>query len=253
MKAVLYIGHGTRTKKGVQELKSFIQRLMAQCDVPIQEYCFLKLTEPPIEAAFQRCVERGATEITVVPLFLLAAGHIKEDIPKALSSVRERYPTIKVKVRNPLGVQEKILNVIEDLVLETVPDLTFKDSILIVGVGGSDPSIPFAYEEIIKGIKQRLGNENISVCYLAAAEPSLQEGMEIISEKAAKRIIVIPYLFFSGQLLHVIKQKVKERQKQGQDIICINPLSSHPDIEEIVLQSTCEIVTQTEDLLVVEQ
>lgn len=247
MKAVLYIGHGTRTKKGVQELKSFIQRLMAQNDVPIQEYCFLKLTEPPIEAAFQRCVERGATEITVVPLFLLAAGHIKEDIPKALCSVCESNPMIKVNVSDPLGVQEKILAVIEELVQERVPDLTCKDSILIVGVGGSDPTIPVAYQEIIKGLEQRLGNENISVCYLAVAEPGLQEGMEIISRKADKRVIVIPYLFFSGQLLHVIKQKVNERQKQGQDIICINPLSSHPDIEKIVLQSTFETVTQRKE------
>src|SRR6476660_4577382 len=109
MKAILYIGHGTRSKKGVKEADSFVKRVMAQIDVPIQEICFLELTDPCIEEGFFRCVERGATEITVIPLFLLSAGHIKKDIPQVLISLRKRYATIQVNVRDPFGVQGKIL------------------------------------------------------------------------------------------------------------------------------------------------
>lgn len=240
MRAVLYIGHGTRTKEGVQELTSFIQRVMEQSDVPIQEYCFLKLTEPPIETGFRRCVERGATEITIVPLFLLAAGHIKEDIPQALLPLRKKFPNVKVNVRNPLGVQAKILDVIEELVRKTVNNLTQRDSILIVGVGGSDPGIPANFEEIKKGIKNRLEIDDVSICYLAAAEPNLLKGLDLISKNEENRAIVIPYLFFPGQLLNVIKQHVNERKKQGLQIFTIDPLSSHRMIEHIILQSIIE-------------
>ncbi|HHY73570.1 MAG TPA: sirohydrochlorin chelatase [Bacillus bacterium] len=238
MKAILYIGHGTRSKKGVQELKAFMQHLIKRSEAPIQEISFLKLTEPSIEVGFERCVERGATEITVIPLFLLAASHIKEDIPQALSSLSEKYPTIKVNVKNPLGVQDKIVHMIADSVKEAVPDLGARDSILIVGVGGSDPSIPLAFENIITVLEKRLGHKDISICYLAAAKPSLQEGFEIISKKPPNRLIVIPYLFFPGQLLALVNQQIRELEKHGQSIIAIEPLSSHQVILDLVLQST---------------
>ncbi|MFL6556918.1 MAG: sirohydrochlorin chelatase, partial [Bacillus sp. (in: firmicutes)] len=105
MRGILYIGHGTRSKEGAAEANSFIHRVMERIDVSIQEMSFLELTEPSIEEGFRRCVIRGATEITVIPLFLLSAGHIKEDIPQALTSLQKRFPNIEVKIRNPFGVQ----------------------------------------------------------------------------------------------------------------------------------------------------
>lgn len=238
MKAILYIGHGTRSKKDMEEVRAFIQKVMEHNDISIQEFCFLKLTEPLIEEGFQRCLERGATEITIVPLFLLAAGHIKDDIPQELTSIRKRYPNIEVKVRDPFGVQDKILDSIADLVRNTVSDLTPRDSILLVGVGGSDPSIPSVFEEIVKGLRNRLETNHVSVCYLAAAKPGLQEGIEIISENSSNRVIVVPYLLFSGQLFNIVKQKVREKQKQGQQFFCTNPLSEHPVLRETVIEST---------------
>lgn len=240
VKAILYIGHGTRSKEGAEEAKSFIHRVMERINVEIQEVCFLELTKPGIEEGFLHCVERGATEITVVPLFLLAAGHIKEDIPKALSSLCERYPTINVKIRDPFGVQGKILDGIAEMVKETVTDLTPKDSILIVGRGSSDKSIHTAFADIARGISKRLGIENIQVCYLAATEPRLPEGLETISKNATGKIIVIPYLLFSGLLLKEVDQMVSMKRKLGQQIIHTGQLSKHRVIEDIITERATE-------------
>lgn len=238
MKAILYIGHGTRSKKDMEGVRTFLQRVMESSDIPIQECCFLKLTQPLIEEGFLRCVDRGATEITIVPLFLLAAGHIKEDIPQVLNSLCKRYPSIDVRVRDPLGIKDKILDAIVDLVRNSVSDLTPRDSILLVGVGGSDPSILSAFDEIAKGIRSRLEIGYVSVCYLAAAKPGLQEGIEVISKQSSGRVIVVPYLLFSGLLFNIVKQKVGEKQKQGQQFYCTNPLSVHPVLLEAVVEST---------------
>jgi sirohydrochlorin ferrochelatase len=236
MKAILYIGHGTRSKVGADEAKTFIHRVMERIDVEIQEISFLELTKPSIEEGFLRCVKRGATEISVIPLFLLAAGHIKEDIPQALASLREKYPNIQVNIRDPFGVQGKILDGITELVRDTVEDLSEQDSILIVGRGSSDNSIHTAFAEIIEGIRVRLGTNYVSVCYLAAAEPRLDEGLEIISKYTTGRIIVIPYLLFSGLLLSEVNQMVKRRQKLGQPIIHTGSLSKHRVIEDIIIE-----------------
>ncbi len=228
MKAILYIGHGTRSKKGAEEAQSFIERVMGRVDVPIQEICFLELTEPLIEEGFTTCVERGATTIEVVPLFLLAAGHIKQDIPQALSLLQEKYPQIQVNVQDPFGVQGGILNAIAELVRDSVNELEPRDRLLIVGRGSSDPAIHADFAMIAAGIKERLEIEHVSVCYLAAAEPRLREGLETISASSdTGRVIVVPYLLFSGLLIAEVDHEVRKRQKQGQQILHTGPLSRH--------------------------
>jgi sirohydrochlorin ferrochelatase len=236
MKAILYIGHGTRSKKGAEEAKSFLQRVINRVEVPIQEFSFLELTEPFIDQGFQRCVERGATEITVVPLFLLAAGHIKKDIPEALLKLKEKYPAIEVKMRDPFGVQQAILDAIEELVLSVVEDVSQSDSLLIVGRGSSDLSIHTAFAEIATGIGKRLGTERVSVCYLAAASPRFEEGLETVSQQATGKVIVIPYLLFSGLLLSEVIRNVRTRQRKGETIHCTGPLTEHRAIENLLIK-----------------
>jgi sirohydrochlorin ferrochelatase len=235
MKAILYIGHGTRSKKGAEEAHSFIERVMGRIDVPIQEISFLELTEPLIEEGFKRCVERGATEITVVPLFLLAAGHIKQDIPQALSELATKYPHIYLQVKDPFGVQGEILDALADLVRVTVVNLFPEDGILIVGRGSSDPAIQADFLIIADGLKKRLGIANVSVCYLAAAEPRLSEGLETITQIATGKVIVVPYLLFSGLLISEVNQKVRKLQDQGKRILHTGPLRGHRVIEDIVI------------------
>jgi sirohydrochlorin ferrochelatase len=236
MRAILYIGHGTRSKIGAEEAKSFLQRVIDQVDIPIQEISFLELTEPFIDKGFQRCVERGATEITVVPLFLLAAGHIKKDIPEALAKLKENYPAVQVKMRDPFGVQGEILDAIGELVMSVAEDVTQEDTLLIVGRGSSDPSIHTAFAEIATGIGERLGTEKVSVCYLAAASPRFEEGLEVASQQATGKVIVIPYLLFSGLLLSEVIRNVRRRQGKGETIHWTGPLTEHRAIENLFIK-----------------
>lgn len=233
MKAILYVGHGTRSKKGENEAKSFLQNVMAKVDYPIQEISFLELSSPSIDEGFQRCVDRGASEVSVVPILLLTAGHMKHDIPAELTALQARYPHIPITLKQAFGIQESIMDAIAELVRESVQDLTREDSILIVGRGSSDPEIHIAFSEIEKGIQKRLGVARISSCYLAAAEPKFHDGLESMLNQAPQRVIVIPYLLFSGLLLSEVILWCK---KLGPKVIQIDPLSRHKATEDVVVQ-----------------
>jgi sirohydrochlorin ferrochelatase len=232
MKAILYICHGTRSRKGADEARAFLNRVMERIDIPIQEYSFLELTDPLIEEGFRKCVERGATEVVVVPIFLLAAGHIKEDIPNALTVLQEQYPNVKIDVRNPFGVQDEILEAIAELVSIEAGGVTETDSILIVGRGSSDPDLHVSFNKITEGMKKRLRTDRVSVCYMAAAEPSFRQGFETALQNTVGRVIIVPYLLFSGLLLNEINQKAKNDEK----IIVTGPLTRHRVIEDLVLR-----------------
>ncbi|MGM0837194.1 MAG: sirohydrochlorin chelatase [Bacillota bacterium] len=235
-KAILYIGHGTRSKQGAKEAKGFLQKVIEKVPVPIQEISFLELTEPSIAEGFERCVARGATEITVVPIFLLKAGHIKEDIPAALEYLRRKYPKVTVRMADAFGVQERIVAAICELVRASVSDVGAFDSILLVGRGSSDPAIHEAFASIKEGICERHGNLQVEVCYLAATTPLFAEGIEEITRVAGGRVIVVPYLLFAGLLLSEVAREVKKRQRAGQDIVLIEPLSRHQAIQDIVVE-----------------
>ncbi|MEW9052912.1 MAG: sirohydrochlorin chelatase [Neobacillus sp.] len=236
MKAILYIGHGTRSKKGAEEAKAFIHKVMKRVAVPIQEISFLELTEPLIEEGFRRCVERGASEIKVVPLFLLAAGHIKQDIPLALDALKTNYPSVRVNISDPFGVQDIILDAITEVVKEVVGDLVPQDRLLVVGRGSSDPATKNDFAKIATGLKERLQIEDVSVCYLAAAEPRLHQGLEKVTTKALGRIIVVPYLLFSGLLIAEVNREVLRLEKQGFQILHTGPLSSHRVFEDVIFE-----------------
>jgi len=237
MKAILYVGHGTRSKQASEEVKEFIQRVIGKINIPIQEISFLELTQPLIEEGFAKCVHRGATQITVIPLFLLAAGHIKQDIPQTIASLQARYPDVEVEVKEPFGVHKAVLDAMAELVVVAAGELASQDQLLIVGRGSSDPSIYVDFFNIANGIKERLGIEHVSVCYLAAAEPRFSEILERIVNKADGngKIIILPYLLFSGLLLAEVDQRVLEWKKRGKHIFHTGPLSNHKSIEEIVI------------------
>ncbi len=239
MRAILYVGHGTRSEKGAAEAKSFLQKIIRQTNVSIQEISFLELTEPFIEEGFIRCVKKGATAITVVPLFLLAAGHIKTDIPEALLPLQQQYPQIQVTVADPFGVQERILDAIAEMVMSTGA-WSGRESLLVVGRGSSDPAIHEAFGKITEGLKRRLEAENVSVCYLAATSPSFQQGIEEISREIKAGVIVIPYLLFGGLLLDEIDQEVNRRNSKGQQVLHTGSLSRHQAIQEIILERSAD-------------
>lgn len=236
MKAILYVGHGTRSKEGAAEAKNFLHEVMKDTGYPVQEISFLELTEPFIKEGFERCVARGATEITVVPLFLLAAGHIKKDIPEALAPLRQSYPHIVVKMADPFGVQDKILDAVYELVTASAGKLSGQETLLIVGRGSSDPSIHHAFSRISAGLRSRLGVEDIRLCYLAATTPTFQESIETVSQEINKRIVVVPYLLFGGLLLNEVDRAVKKRQKKGVNILHTGCLSRHRAIRDIVIE-----------------
>ncbi|MCH1624038.1 sirohydrochlorin chelatase [Ferdinandcohnia quinoae] len=233
MEAILYIAHGTRSKKGASEAIDFIERVMNRIDIPIQEMSFLELTKPLINEGFKRCIARGATVINVVPLFLLAAGHIKHDIPQTLSSLQADFPHVEILMKDPFGVQEKILDAAAELVRNSSGQM---DRLLIVARGSSDPDIHADFSQIASGLKERLGIDFVTVCFLAAAEPSLQQGLDNILEEGTGIVFVLPYLLFSGLLSAEVEREVNRRKKAGRLIQQTGPLSQHQAIEDIVIE-----------------
>ncbi|MED1566835.1 sirohydrochlorin chelatase [Bacillus paramycoides] len=235
MKAVLYICHGSRLKAAKEEAIQFITSCMSRVEVNIQEVCFLELASPSIDEGFRTCVKRGATEIVAIPVFLLAAGHVKEDIPLELRKLNEQYPNIKIVYGNPFGVSEVLVKAVYN-------GMGIKEEVtlLLVARGSSDPQTLQDIKWISSLFQKEKNIIKVEVCYLAAAEPKFDEKLKEIVEQKERNIVVLPYLLFTGLLMKHIEKEV--RQYESEEIKTSPYLGKNVAFRDMLIQKTEEIL-----------
>ena len=244
MDALLYIGHGSRVKSAQEEAIAFIKKCMLRNPTSIQEYGFLELAVPTVEEAFSRCIERGATNIVVIPVLLLTAAHAKEDIPNELARLCTLHPSIKLAYANPIGVHPLMIDLVIERLHESKESLTENSAVLLVGRGSSDPEVKRDVTLLAQQVKLRLGVPRVEACYLVGASPSLEEGLQKARDSGYDKLFVIPYLLFNGILMKKIKRTIVSEEKSDEKkIVLCRYLGYHPLISAVLRERVEEALT----------
>ncbi|WP_347549585.1 sirohydrochlorin chelatase [Pseudalkalibacillus hwajinpoensis] len=241
MQAVLYICHGSRVEKGRNQAVDFVEKCKSDIPFPIQETCFLELSEPTIRQGIEACVRLGATKISVIPVLLLAATHVKKDIPDQIKQAQKAFPDVAFQVGDPFGVHEKVINVLSDRVQETNVTLQSDALALLVGRGSSDPEIKQEMKRVAGMLNDRMPFKNVSVCFLAAANPSFEEGLELALSSGNSQVFVLPYLLFTGVLMGEMEQKISALNVDEEVVLC-DYLGYHPYLKEVLIERVAETV-----------
>ncbi|UFT98044.1 sirohydrochlorin chelatase [Radiobacillus kanasensis] len=234
MKAILYVGHGTRVQKGKEEVIQFVKGIEPRIDVPLQEICFLEISSPSMEEGVASLVKQGATKISVVPLLLLSATHAYYDIPLVIHSLQQHYPTVTFSYGRPIGVQERIIDVLEER-LNQVEQNT-KALVLLVGRGSYHPETKVDINRIADKLRRRVSFQ-IRTCFLAAIKPSFEDALAEASSRNTS-IIVLPYLWFDGLLIRSMQEEMAPLSHKG--IMLCSPLGDHPIMKQAVVDRVRE-------------
>ena len=114
MKALILVDHGSKVEEANELLVKIAEKLRNHPNnsFDIVEHCHMELESPTIEDAFSKCVNRGAKEIVIHPYFLVPGRHSKSDIPRMAAEAASIFPEIRYNVSEPLGIHEKILEVV---------------------------------------------------------------------------------------------------------------------------------------------
>ncbi len=81
----------------------------------------------------------GAATWSRVPLVLLAAGHLKNDGPAALTRARSRHPGVAFRMGRDLGIEPVVLDIVEERARAALGDTAEDTAVVLVGRGSSDP------------------------------------------------------------------------------------------------------------------
>lgn len=118
MKAIILFGHGSRDPLWRAPMDSVATRLRAQAPgVPVR-CAFLELQHPDLGSAAGELVAAGASEITIVPMFLGAGRHAREDLPELVRRMQQARPEVRFVLRKPVGEDDRVVDLIARIALE---------------------------------------------------------------------------------------------------------------------------------------
>ncbi|MEK5432117.1 sirohydrochlorin chelatase [Lysinibacillus sp. FSL R7-0073] len=251
MKAILFVGHGSRLAAGNDEVRTFIEQMKSRIDEQyLVETCFLEFASPNIEEGITNCVKKGATEVHVIPIILLHAGHSKLHIPAEIEHAREHYPNITFTYGQTIGIHEEIFAILQDRLVEIGFDTDQEQedtAILLIARGGSDPYANGDFYKITRLLWERLPVKYVESAFMGVTDPRVEEGIERCVKLGAKKIIMLPYFLFTGILMermHVMCEKFNE-QFPACEIQIANYFGYHERLQNVLLERIEQAVNGT--------
>ena len=115
---ILLFAHGARDPNWALPFLAVAERVRlaraSDATPPEVELAFLEFMTPDILAAGDALVARGCTEVSVVPLFLGAGGHVRKDLPRLLAELGDRHASVSWRLCPAVGETDILIQGMAD-------------------------------------------------------------------------------------------------------------------------------------------
>lgn len=120
-RALILFAHGARAASWAEpfeRLRGLTQARLPDVDVSL---AFLELMSPRLPERVDALAAGGATEISLVPVFLGQGGHVLRDLPLMVDELKLKYPNVRFSVATAVGEAPDVLNAMADYCVASVP------------------------------------------------------------------------------------------------------------------------------------
>jgi sirohydrochlorin cobaltochelatase len=208
---VLLIGHGSRESGANVELEGLVDAFRAAHPELRVEVAYIELAKPLVADALD-AIAPETRRLVLVPLFLFAAGHVKNDLPLAVDAARAKFPRTEIVIAPCLGVHPSLVAMAWDRAATAVPEdpaARAKTLLLVVGRGSSDPDANGDFSKVARLIGEGRGLFHVESAFLGIAAPKTAQALELVARLRPDRVVVLPYLLFSGRLVAKLEAEVQ--------------------------------------------
>ena len=232
---VVMAAHGSPNPAAVAATKTYTQQFAEDCAYPVR-LCFLEFEEPDMQQGLKEAalaVGSGG-KVVILPLFLGAAGHIKNDLPVALDWAREYYPDVDfvcASVFSPHANLAALLDLrIAEVLKAAQSTIPAEDSVvLLAGRGSSDPDSNSEVARTARLLFETGHYQSVEIAFQAVASPTIAQGLDRAVKQGVRQIIISMDLLFTGWVEGKIMEVAQEKGAQyGLPIVCSKPLGVHP-------------------------
>lgn len=245
---VVVVGHGTADPVGATETADIVVQVNAILpNIPV-ELGYLEVIEPTISMAVDRLAARGCKKIIAIPILLFAAGHAKQDVPKALQEAIARRG-LSVQQAEPLGLHEQVISLARRRFFAAVqgyaPIEGGREALLVIGRGSSDPTAGQQLWGFVRSTYSSLASvakHRFAVSFVAAAKPTIREAVNQLlqgddAQLPVKRVVLHPHLLFHGHVEKQVDRCLKEAESEYPSVewVKVPRLGAAPEVAKALV------------------
>lgn len=237
MPAVFVVGHGSRRADSNVECVTLCERFAALSG-RATGLGYIELAQPDLTAGFDAIAVQG-DDVTVLPLMLFAAGHVKHDVPAAVEAARSRHPAVRFRIAQPLGIHPNVIGIARRRAASALAaDRAPQDQtvVLFVGRGSSDPDANGDLYKTARLFGEGRAYALVQPAFIGATEPSVPAALRIVERLAPRYLLVVPYLLFAGLLVQQLRQTCEDFARAHPDmhVAVAEHLGPDPALAELI-------------------
>ncbi len=120
-RAIVLLGHGSRDAQWREPMDQVARRIRERfADVQVR-CAFLELSAPDLATAVAELAGTGVAAIRIVPMFLGAGRHVREDVPRQVASLRSAYPALSIELQDLVGEHPQVLDLLAQVAASPSP------------------------------------------------------------------------------------------------------------------------------------
>src|ERR1700749_3409300 len=106
---LVIVGHGSRDAVSNDEFERLVALYQQRRPEFEVRHGYIELAQPSLIETLTN-LGRDTGEVTLLPLFLFAAGHVKQDVPLAMEAAGRATPGLKFRLAQELGIHRALVN-----------------------------------------------------------------------------------------------------------------------------------------------
>lgn len=115
--ALIIVAHGSRKTSSNEEVMALGEKVKSLLD---KDYmfvmtAFLEFATPSLEESMLSCIDKGASEIVILPYFLASGNHVTRDIPEVIQKTQSSHPQVKIILKEHLGSSSDMVRLLSSM------------------------------------------------------------------------------------------------------------------------------------------
>jgi len=118
---LILFAHGARDPRWAAPFEAVAAAVRAARPGLAVRLAFLEFMAPTLPEAGHELAAAGCTQLTVLPMFLGAGGHVRKDLPLLLDELRAAHPGLVVTLQPAIGEIDSVVAAMAAAALAQLP------------------------------------------------------------------------------------------------------------------------------------
>lgn len=244
MLAVVVVGHGSLLAASGAAMIRLAARAQEAGVAPLVRAGFLNYSKPPFAETVARCAADGATEIVVLPYFLVPGKFVRENVPQLVRQAAAQYPQVRFAVGEPFGDHPALARLALQRAAEAAAPPHADTALLLMAHGSPYPESNAPIAAVADRARALAAYRRVQVCFLDLNEPAIDTAIDAAVADGATAVAAMPYfLQLGGHVAEDLPQIIAAAQRRHQEtrIVLTPHLGYDPLLVQVIADRAAEV------------